>query len=146
MHHPPADPPASSGGGAPTRTPSLPALVLLALLLTGPALFGTPGAATAQVPDDARTEEGLFTVHRTDDRILFEIPDALLGRDMAVMSRFAQAQEGLASGGDRMAPNMVVRWEEREGRILLRAVSHSDSAEEDTPLHLAVGGGSGVCV
>ena len=90
------------------------------------------------VTTDADSQEGLFGVHRVDDQLLFEIPDSILGRDMAIMSRFARAQTGLANGGDRMAPNMVVRWERRDDRILLRAVSHSDTADPNANVHLAV--------
>jgi hypothetical protein len=97
-----------------------------------------PADYASVVPPTADSREGLFDVHWVEGRLLFEVPDSLLGRDMAVMSRYARAQEGLASGGDRMAPNMVVRWERREDRILLRAVSHSSTADEGTPLHLAV--------
>ncbi len=88
----------------------------------------------------AQTQEGLFNVHRVDGRILFEIPDNMLGRDMAVMSRYAQAQDGLAErgGGDRMNDNMVVQWERRDGRIHLRTQSYSNTADDDSAIHLAV--------
>jgi hypothetical protein len=104
-----------------------------------------PLAVSAQVasyasaiPASAQSDPGLFTVHRVDERLLFEIPDAILGRDMVLMSRYAAVQDGLADGGDRMAPNMVVRWERRGDRIFLRAVSHDTAADEGTPIHMAV--------
>jgi hypothetical protein len=90
------------------------------------------------ITSDARTDAGMFDVHRVGERLLFEIPDALLGRDMLIMSRYARTQDGLADGGATMAPNIVVRWERRENRILLRAMSHRTSAEDGTPLALAV--------
>jgi hypothetical protein len=34
-----------------------------------------------------RTDRGMFDVHPVGDPLLFEIPDSVLGRDMAVMSR-----------------------------------------------------------
>jgi hypothetical protein len=37
-----------------------------------------------------------------------------------------------------MAPNIVVKWERREDRIYLRAVSHQTTAEPGTARHLAV--------
>ena len=90
------------------------------------------------VPASARTDRGMFDVHRVGARLLFEIPDSLLGRDMALMSRYASAQEGLADGGATMAPNMVVRWERRDDRVVLRAVSHETSADSGSAMHLAV--------
>jgi hypothetical protein len=41
------------------------------------------------------------------------------------MSRYDKTQDGLADVGAMMAPNLMVRWERREDRILLRGVSHS---------------------
>jgi hypothetical protein len=119
-------------------------IVAMAVLVL--ALFAASGAPAAAQPADyrsvvpatARTDRGMFDVHRVGDRLLFEIPDSLLGRDMAVMSRYAAAQADLADGGDRLGPNMVVRWERREDRILLRGVSHANTAEPGSPLALAV--------
>ncbi|HSJ25846.1 MAG TPA: zinc-dependent metalloprotease [Longimicrobiales bacterium] len=108
-------------------------------------LIAAAAPVTAQTQDysavvtaAAQTDRGLFDVHRVGERILFEIPDSVLGRDMALLSRYAQTQEGLADGGDRMAPNMVVRWERRDNRILLRAISHSTTADEGSTLEIAV--------
>src|SRR5690554_2821709 len=84
------------------------------------------------------SSHGLFTVHRVGGTLLFEIPDTILGRDMALMSRYARVQQGLANGGDRLGPNMVVRWERRGDRIVLRAVSHSTTADEGDNIHIAV--------
>lgn len=109
------------------------------------AWLAAPAPAVAQqraydevVPDDAVSQAGLFTVHRAGDRLLFEIPDAVLGRDMIVMSRYARTQEGLSQGGANMAPNIVVRWERRGDRILVRALSYQNVAEEGSSLALAV--------
>lgn len=111
----------------------------LALLAGSPvSLPGQQADYATVVPAEAQTDLGMFAVHRVDDRVLFEIPDSLLGRDIALMSRFARAQNGMADGGDRMAPNMVVRWERRGDRVVLRAVSHDVAADEGTPVHIAV--------
>lgn len=110
---------------------------LVVLTMPLPAAAQSADYRTA-VPASARSDDGMFTVHRVDDRLLFEIPDSLLGRDMALMSRYAEAQTDLANGGDRMGPNMVVRWERREGRILLRGVSHANTAEAGSAIALAV--------
>src|SRR5690606_28565108 len=72
----------------------------------------------------------------------FEIPDSLLGRDMMVMSRYHRTQAGLADVGANMAPNIVVRWERRGERILLRAVARAGAADEGSPEALAVENGS----
>ncbi len=107
------------------------------------ALLALPAAAQIQdyasvVPSSATSRAGLFHVHEVGGRLLFEIPDAMLGRDMIIMSRYAQAQDGLADGGANMAPHLAVRWERRDDRILLRGVSHSMSANESDRVHMAV--------
>lgn len=91
------------------------------------------------VPAAATSDEGLFRVHRVGPTLLFEIPDALLGRDMIIMSRYASAQQGLADGGAMMAPNIVVRWERRDDRLMLRALSYGTTADAGSPLAVAVG-------
>jgi hypothetical protein len=116
-------------------------LALLAALLTGLSAMPTDAQIrefSAVVPASTQSDPGLFTLHRVGDTLLFEIPDSILGRDMVVMSRYASAQRGLADGGDRMSPNMVVRWERRADRIDLRAISHETTADENSSLHIAV--------
>ncbi len=114
----PAAPPAS-----PTHAPP------------GPAPLAPP------TPREALQEAPLFQVTETDGRLHFHIPDAMLGREMIVMSRYARAQEGLADGGAVMAPNVVIRWERRGDRILVRAVSHGTTADPADNVHLAVEAG-----
>jgi hypothetical protein len=114
------------------------AVLVLVLFSAGAPAAAQPTDYRSVVPASARTDAGMFDVHRVGDRLLFEIPDSLLGRDMAVMSRYAAAQTDLADGGDRLGPNMVVRWERRDGRILLRGVSHANTAVPGSPLALAV--------
>lgn len=113
------------------------ALTLCCLLL--------PTALAAQirpyddvVPDDAESHAGLFDVHRVDEKLFFEIPDTLLGREMIIMSRYARTQDGLGGAGANMAPNLTVQWERRDDRILLRATSHETIAEEGSAIHIAV--------
>ncbi len=104
------------------------------------ALFAlTLNFATTDAAADA-TQSGLFDVEVDDDRIHFVIPDDVLGRDMAILSRVAKTQQGLLprSGGDRLTPNMTVRWERRGDRIVLRAWSHEKTADADSPLSIAV--------
>ncbi|MFU8832722.1 MAG: DUF5117 domain-containing protein, partial [Wenzhouxiangella sp.] len=114
--------------------------LLLIVSVTCPASV-LAGDISARDLRGAQSQEGLFTVHTFDDgRIAFEIPERMLGRDMAVMSRYAKAQEGLAErgGGDRMSANMVVYWERRGNRIVLRTRTHANTADADSPLALAV--------
>ncbi len=112
------------------------AVAVLSVLFSGVALAQEEYGDV--VPADAESQTGLFGIHQTEDKLLFEIPDAVLGRDMIIMSRYAKAQDGLSNAGSNMAPNIVVRWERHDDRILLRAVSYQRIADEGSPVQLAV--------
>jgi hypothetical protein len=90
------------------------------------------------VPAGASVERGMFDVHRVGGKLLFQIPDSLLGRDMIIMSRYGQVQDGLSQVGANMAPNLVVRWERRDDQLYLRAVSHQTTADSGTARAIAV--------
>lgn len=59
----------------------------------------------------------------------------MLGRDMVILTRLAKAQGSPAAAP---APTIVVRWERRGDRILLRAPSHENTADEGSAVALAV--------
>ena len=114
------------------------AAVTLALAAAAPAAGAQPRPYAQVVTDAARSERGMFTVHQAGEKLLFEIPDSLLGRDMIVMSRYAQVQDGHSQVGANMTPNLVVRWERRGDRVHLRAASHSTTADSGSARAIAV--------
>jgi len=126
------------GGRSRGRFRGLVSGLVLGVLLTFSQGAAQVGEYADVVPSTAESRAGLFDVHQVDGSILFEIPDSLLGRDMLIMSRYDKTQDGLADVGAMMAPNLLVRWERREDRILLRGVSHSMTADPDDAVHLAV--------
>jgi hypothetical protein len=119
--------------------PGLPAFTAMALA----AIFALP--ADAQIRDyrqvvtaGAETREGLFHIHHVDGKLLFEVPDSILGRDMLIMSRLERTQDGFSQVGAMMTGNLLVRWERRDDRILLRGPSHSMTADPADRVHRAV--------
>ena len=159
-----AQPGASSPVRRPCFCPTPPMLsrsfapVLLTALLTLAACSGTrpvavpaPGADTTaqaaadglkpykEVVGDAETDEGLFDVHRLDGgaKVLFEIPDSLLGREMLLVSRIARTAENFGYGGEE-ANTALVRWERQGKNVLLRTVSHNVVAADSLPIYQAV--------
>lgn len=113
-------------------------LLILFAALTVPSATAQDAEYRDVVPASAESDDGLFDVHQVEGKILFEIPDAILGRDMLIMSRYDKVQDGLASVGAMMAGNLLVRWERRDNRILLRGVSQSKTADPDDRVSLAV--------
>lgn len=73
------------------------------------------------ITKEAKSDEGVFTVHRIKDRIYYEIPKERLGREFLWVSQIAKTTLGAGYGG-QSAGNRVVKWERRGDRILLRAI------------------------
>lgn len=89
------------------------------------------------ITDDAQTDEGLFTVHRVDDKYYYEIPDSLLGEEMLMVSRIAKTADNLGYGGEKVN-TQTLRWERNEDDILLRHVSFENVASDTLPVYKAV--------
>ena len=90
------------------------------------------------ITKDAKSDEGIFLVHRIKDRVYYEIPKDRLGRDFLWVSQIAKTTLGAGYGG-QSAGNRVVKWERRGDRIFLRAVSYDVVADPATPIAKAVG-------
>ena len=115
---PPPDPPAGGGrGGRPTEPEIRP--------------------YERVVTKEAKSDDGIFTVHRIKDRVLYEIPKDKLGREFLWVSQIAKTTLGAGYGG-QAAGNRVVKWERRGDRILLRAVSYDVVADPKAPIARAV--------
>lgn len=89
------------------------------------------------ITKDAKTDEGLFTVHKLDDKYFYEIPDSLFGREMLMVTRIAKTANGLGFGGGKQNTS-VLRWEVKDKKVLLRVVSHEVFAADSLPISEAV--------
>lgn len=92
----------------------------------------------------AVTDNGLFAVHKLDDKYFFEIGDSLLGRDILVVNRISKASAGMRNGffgyaGDQIGQN-VIRFEKGPGnKIFIRNISYAEYAKDSTsPMFTAV--------
>lgn len=89
------------------------------------------------VPDDATTDEGLLTTHRTADKLFFSIPDSLMGRELLLVSRSSRTPDGLGYGGQKVNTH-VLRWQKRDDTVMLRVVSYEKTADQNDPVYRAV--------
>ena len=92
------------------------------------------------ITDRARSDEGGITVHRIDDRWLFEVPDTLVGRDFLLVSRIAGVPVnvgGFISAGTSVGERLI-RWERHGDRLSLRSISVDAVADDSLPIALSV--------
>ncbi|MBS4065332.1 MAG: zinc-dependent metalloprotease [Chitinophagaceae bacterium] len=95
------------------------------------------------ITDKARTDEGMFKVHRVDDKWYFEIPDSLLNRDILIVSRLSKSAAGLSNGfsgyaGD-IINNNVIRFDKGpNNRVFLRRISFDQRASNQDGMYKAV--------
>ncbi len=89
------------------------------------------------ITEEAETDEGLFDVHRVEEKYYYEIPDSLLDREMLLVTRIARTENNIGYGGMK-ANTQVVRWQKQGKKILLRIVSFENVADEEDPIYQAV--------
>jgi len=85
----------------------------------------------------AVSDEGLFTVHKVDDKYYFEISDTLLGKEMLMVTRIAKTASGIGFGGGK-TNTQVLKWEKIDKKIYLRIISHTVTAADSLPISEAV--------
>jgi len=107
-----------------------------------------PGAAREEGPPeprpydrvitkDAKSDEGVFTVHRIKEKIFYEIPKKELGKEFLWVTQIARTTLGVGYGGQALG-NRVVKWERRDNRVLLRSASYQVVADPSLPVARAV--------
>jgi hypothetical protein len=120
---PPPTPPA--GGGAGQERP------------------GRPEQSTEPKPYDrvitkeAKSDEGIFTVHTIKDKVYYEIPKSELNKEFLWVSQIARTTLGVGYGG-QAAGNRVVKWERKGNRILLRNIAYDVVADPKLAISRAV--------
>ena len=69
------------------------------------------------ITKEAKSDEGVFTVHRIKEKVYYEIPKSELGKEFLWVSQIAKTTLGVGYGG-QAAGNRVVKWERKSNRIL----------------------------
>jgi hypothetical protein len=95
--------------------------------------------AYKQLVGKAKTQKGLFTVHKINEDYYFELADTIIGREFIAVSRIAKTAAGAGYGGEE-ENRQVLRWERGpNNKVFLRAVLHINaSADTLSPMSLAV--------
>ena len=115
---------------------------------TEPAKPATPAAATPPktgirpykevITDKAKTDKGLFKVHRLDGKYFYEIPDSLLNREMLVVTRYSRTPTIDGTYGGEELNEQIWKWQRKDKQILIRIPSYRNIANKNTEMYQAV--------
>lgn len=89
------------------------------------------------ITKDAKTDDGIFKVHRIKEKVYYEIPKSQLDKEFLWVSQIARTTLGVGYGGQALG-NRVVKWERRDNRVLLRNVNYDVVADPNLPVSKAV--------
>ncbi|MBX2966564.1 MAG: zinc-dependent metalloprotease [Cyclobacteriaceae bacterium] len=80
----------------------------------------------------AKTQKGLFTVHKVNEDYFLEIPDSILGREFMSVTRYSKTPAGGGYGGEQVN-RQVLRWEKgNNNKLFLRAVLYISASGDTT--------------
>jgi hypothetical protein len=80
----------------------------------------------------AKSQKGLFTVHKVNEDYFFEIPDSIVGREFMSVTRKSKTPTGAGYGGEQ-ENRQVLRWEKGpNNKLFLRAVLHINASGDST--------------
>ncbi len=124
----PANSPASAPEGASTPAPSR---------NTGPKPYKE--VITAK----AKTDKGLLITHQIDDKYFFEIPDAVLNKDILVVNRISKAAAAGDLGrsgyaGDQIGENVIAFEKGPNNKIFLKSISYQENARDTSGMFQSV--------
>ena len=90
---------------------------------------------------DMKISEGLITTYSNEKNdLFFEISKNLLGKELLVVTRFAQLPanySGYLNAGSKTAEH-VVQFEKNGSKILLKEVSYTNIADDEDPISVSV--------
>jgi Met-zincin/Domain of unknown function (DUF5117)/Domain of unknown function (DUF5118) len=89
------------------------------------------------ITKEAKSDEGIFTIHTIKEKIYYEIPKSELMKEFLWVSQIAKTTLGVGYGG-QAAGNRVVKWERKGNRLLLRSVAYDVIADPKLPVARAV--------
>lgn len=87
-----------------------------------------------------RSQKGLIVVHWQDDKYYFEIPNALMGKDLLTVTRFVRMAAGAPIYGGEQTNQNVLRFERGpENKVFVRTTLNVVSSPDSTkPIYRAV--------
>lgn len=90
------------------------------------------------ITDKAKTDKGLFKVHRLDGKYFYEIPDSLFDREMLVVTRYAKTPTVDGTYGGEELNEQVWKWQKRDKQVFIRIPSYRNVAAKGTDMYESV--------
>ena len=93
------------------------------------------------VNKNTKTDKGIFKVHSSKNKYIYEIPKSYLGKEMLLVTRLKDIPAGLGGGyvnaGTKVNTQVVV-WEQFKNKILLKVKSYNSIANDSLPIFKSV--------
>ena len=92
------------------------------------------------ITDKAKTQKGLFIVHKVEDKYYFEIPITALNKEILCITRYSKTPAGGGTYGGEMANQVVLKFEKGpDNKIFVRTVLNIVQSPDSTqPMYKAV--------
>ena len=98
---------------------------------------GAPKPYNQVITAGAITDSGVFTVHRIGEKLFYEIPKAMFGREFLMVADQRGTIRGVRYAGEEIS-NRIVMWERMGNKVFLRIVSYAMRADSTQPVARAV--------
>src|SRR5436309_1861182 len=133
---------ACSHAAAPARQAAVPAPVRQDTSRAASGRVQSPDAAALKpynqvITAGAITDSGVFTVDRIGEKLFYEIPKAMFGRQFLMVADQRGTIRGVRYAGEEIS-NRIVVWERMGNKVFLRIVSYAMRADSNQPVARAV--------
>jgi hypothetical protein len=89
------------------------------------------------ITKEAKSDSGLFIVHRIKQKVFYEIPVKEFGKQFLLVTSLERSQAGLGYGGDNVN-SQTVRWDRSGERVILSSILFVATAGDSLPIKYAV--------
>lgn len=93
------------------------------------------------ITKEAKSQKGLFAVHKVAEKYFYEIPKNLLGKEMLLVSRISKIPSGFGNGYVNAGSSVnedLITWERFQDKILLKVRSYAATANDSLPINVSV--------
>src|SRR5919198_363192 len=96
-----------------------------------------PKPYTQVITAGAITDSGVFIVQRIGEKLFYEIPKAMFGREFLLVADQRGTMRGIRYAGEEIS-NRIVVWERLGNKVFVRIVSYAMRADSTQPVARAV--------